>query len=238
MPLRSWLRRGIVPLAVAAALAATVATVSVAQADDTPVIGIDGGRLPTTAKQFATNDCGMVPPSIGEHEDGWVFVLPNSKWRFASVTASFTDAKGAEHSVDATPTKPPHGTASSKYYVITPAGWTLSGASAEVEPKVERPGAQPQSFDLLNTCPGTPKEPEPDPSTATPSSPQPSSSGSSEPSATPSGSASPDDSGLPVTGRSLTLPLLAGLGLAAAGVLILILARRRTAPTVPTDPAD
>lgn len=264
MSVRSWLHRGIPSVIAVVALTVALATMTVAAADDNPAIDINGGNVPTTAETFGDHSCDQVPNSIKENEDGWVFVLPNNKWRFASVTAVFTDLEGGTQTMNGTQTKPPNGMATSKFYIVTPAGWTLVSATAEVEPKSdERPGPKPTKFNLTHTCPGTPEEPEPEPSTMspTPSSESPSSqtpTGESPSSQTPTGQtpSSPGESptasatasddasapggpgAMPITGRSLLLPLALGLVLLAVGGAVMIAARRRRAASLGDNAPD
>lgn len=265
MSARPWLHRAATPLILAGLLLAAVTGVTVAVADEPAAIGINGGNVPTTAKEFGDHSCAQVPDSIKDNEDGWVFVLPANKWRFSSVTATFTDLAGASQTRGGVEWKQP-GAGTSKFYIITPAGWTLESATATVELKDdERPGDRPTRFNLTHTCPGTPEEPEPEPSTTTPSSTTPSSdtsSGESPSSETPTGetpstpgetssspaSASPtasdgattpgDSGGLPITGRSLIVPLLLGLALLVVGAAIMIAARHRRAALAGDDVTD
>ncbi|GAA4710587.1 hypothetical protein [Phytohabitans rumicis] len=106
-------------------------------------ININPGNVPTTAAK-AEQNCD---PNFGggphPGEDVWVFNLPMNNGVFLSLTANF----GANGSVSlpgpAGEIENDMGT--SKAWIITPAGWTLTGASAEVT------GTAPQ-FVLTHAC--------------------------------------------------------------------------------------
>ena len=113
----------------------------------TATIYINPGNVPTTAAGFENQSCENVSP--GEFEDGWVFVLPASAGvdgNFTSLTATFEDEDGVQHTLGATIIS---GSGNNKAFIITPAGWTLISASAEVEDPDE--GA---FFNLTHACAG------------------------------------------------------------------------------------
>ncbi|MFI6822204.1 LPXTG cell wall anchor domain-containing protein [Micromonospora sp. NPDC050187] len=113
-------------------------------------IGIDPGDVPTTAAQV-TQDCA---PSLGggprPNEDAWVFSPPGNRWTsgtFQSVTATFSTPDGAV--TRSIPTDPNSAitshTGTSRAWIRTPAGWTLTGASAVVSGTAE-------AFVLAHAC--------------------------------------------------------------------------------------
>lgn len=203
----------------------------------------------TTAADFRARKCDQVPGGPLEAKDGWVFVLPASvgaEGNFLSLTVTFADLDGVEHVV-AIPGPSGGivtGSGNNKAYTITPIGWTLVDATAEVEG-----GKLDGVFNLTHTCPGT-EGGGPSPSTSPTPSPTTSPTGSptTTPTTTPTGSVSPtaptsaptttvpaptttttSPGGLPVTGAGLTGILAAGVALAAAGAGTLLLVRRRRA---------
>lgn len=271
MSIRLRLGRKAAPLTIVSTLlvALTAATAAVAYAATTETIDINPGNVPYTAAGFGDHSCDQVPATVGEHEDGWVFVLPDNDWTFVSLTATFTDLNGGSQSLSGTLAGSPSGEATAKMYIITPAGWTLTGATATVSTDDDPPGETPKTFNLTHTCPGTPSEPEPEPSspasttdvpttdtptTDTPSSDTPSSDAPS--SDTPSSDDTSSDAAttgaaggngsdtkptggsMPITGLSLTLPLLLGLVLVVAGAAAVYLARRRRILAAWNEPTD
>ncbi|MEH1125166.1 hypothetical protein [Micromonospora sp. CPCC 206061] len=122
-----------------------------ARAADT--ININPGNVPTPAAGFDSQDCG---PNFGEGphpgEDIWVFVLPkpNQLGSFTSVTATFDTPDGEEIL-----TIPTDGGAivddkgTSKAWIRTPAGWTLTAASADITGTA----GENDEFNLTRTCP-------------------------------------------------------------------------------------
>ncbi|MEU5154253.1 hypothetical protein [Glycomyces sp. NPDC021274] len=120
-------------------------------------IPINDGNVPTTAKGFEDQSCDNIPPDdISKTEDGWVFVLPASagaEGNFISVTATFENANGDERIRNTDD----HGgivsgSGDNKAYIITPPGWTLVDAEAEVEDPDDD-----AFFNLTHTCPGKPR---------------------------------------------------------------------------------
>jgi LPXTG-motif cell wall-anchored protein len=131
------------------------------------------------------------------------------------VTATFEDENGDQQVLNTGANGGiVSGSGDNKAYIISPAGWTLIDAEAEVENPDE--GA---FFNLTHTCPGKPGD-----SPTTPG----------EQATTPGGSPSaPGDQtttagGLPTTGASIAIVFALGLALAAGGVLIMILRRTRS----------
>ncbi|MFD0557417.1 LPXTG-motif cell wall-anchored protein [Stackebrandtia endophytica] len=207
--------------------------------------------MPTTAKGHSGQSCDGVPKDKDADQDGWVFVLPGRSGTFISVTATFTDLTGGSrvYTTDANGgmVDSPSSNATSKAYILTPAGWTLTAASAEVSTDTVS-----KKFNLIHTCPGPASTPSPSPSTSespstsTPPTEEPSESGS--PSESPSESSTPSEStsgtpsvspevpsesstdgSLPITGASLTTAIGVGALLAAVGAVALLVMRRRRA---------
>lgn len=157
-------------------------------------ISITPDTVGVTAADFATRDCSPLfggGPLAGQ--DIWVFDLPGDHMvtgDFTSVEAEFTVPDGGE----ATASIPDEGGSivldeTSRAWISLPAGWTLTGAKAEVSGSAE-------SFTLAQTCPADPAAaPAPDPSGSP--APDPSGAPITDPSAPP---AEPDPSGSPVPG--------------------------------------
>jgi hypothetical protein len=231
----SWLLRvGLVGAAATAALAVG----SPAWANST--ININPGNVSTTAAAYHNKNCDANQGGSFAGKDVWVFVLPgkhDTGGDFVSVTANF----GTNGSVTITTAADPHnfangGPATAKAWIVTPAGWTLVGASAVIT-------GTASFFNLTHTCPaGGSSTPTPTPSSSISGSPSsspstpPSHDGSTPP---PSGSRTPGgpDGGTPSggapTGGGGGQPagsLLWGLGalaVAAGGGVTLVLVRRR-----------
>lgn len=165
-------------------------------------IDINPGNVPTTAADFQ-NECnaneggGPFP-----NEDVWVFVLPgNDAGDFISVTADF----GPNGIVSINTTDDPDnfsntGMGTSKAWIITPAGWTLENATADITGEAE-------FFNLTHTCPasgGPSPSPSVSPSRSVSPSPSVSPSRSVSPSPSRSVSPSPSRSVTPSPSRSVT----------------------------------
>ncbi|MDN3240589.1 hypothetical protein [Glycomyces tritici] len=194
-------------------------------------IPINDGNVPTTAGNAGTISCDNIPPGdIGDDQDGWVFVLPESagaEGNFISVTATFEDENGDEQ-VYTTGANGGivSGSGDNKAYIITPAGWTLVNAEAQVTDPDE--GA---FFNLTHACPGKPGDSPTTPGGGT----TPPGNGTTQPgngTTAPGGSTMPGDqsasaNGLPTTGGSTGLMLGLGLFLAAGGVVLVMFLRRR-----------
>jgi LPXTG-motif cell wall-anchored protein len=210
--------------AATAALIGVLTLASPAQAQTT-TIPINDGNVPTTAKEFDTQSCDQVPGDKGADEDGWVFVLPASAGadgNFVSVTATFEDLEGNQQVL----TTGEHGgivsgSGDNKAFIISPAGWTLVDAEAEVD----NPDAG-AFFNLTHACPGEPGEvpttPGEEPTTPgeQPTTPADSPTAPGERTTDAAG-------GLPTTGVSTGLMIALGLVLAAGGAVLVIFLRRR-----------
>jgi hypothetical protein len=159
-------------------------------------ISINPGNVATSAAGFGNHSCDANQgggPYPGQ--DVWVFVLPgnhDTTGDFLSITANF----GVNGTVTITTAANPGnfangGPATSKAWIVTPAGWTLVGATATIS-------GTASFFNLTHTCPAS-GTPGPSPSTSSSrhleqGSPSPSTSDSQS-----SGSASPStSSGTPV----------------------------------------
>ncbi|WP_199042718.1 LPXTG cell wall anchor domain-containing protein [Glycomyces salinus] len=213
----------------------------------TATIDINPGNVPTTASGFETNSCDQAPGG-GDDLDGWVFVLPaaaGAEGNFISVTATFVDADDVEHVLSTdTDGGIVDGEGDNKAFILAPAGWTLTGASAEVEDPDE--GA---FFNLTHTCPGTPPPPDdettpPDDETTPPDDettpPDDETTPPDDETTTPPDETTPPDQGqsddktelpdtLPRTGSDFTPFLLAGAGLLGVGLGLYLLMRGRGA---------
>ncbi|HEX2142975.1 MAG TPA: LPXTG cell wall anchor domain-containing protein [Glycomyces sp.] len=231
------------------AAAMTILAVPVAAMAFDGTIQINPGNVPTTAAGFEDQDCDQVPDDVEDDQDGWVFVLPSqmgAMGEFEEVRAVFEDADGNEQLRNST-----HhggiddGPGTSKAYIITPAGWTLISAEADVT-GVDSADTQ---FNLTHTCPGSevPTTPSPSPSVSpsvSPSeSPSESPSVSQSPSQSQSVSQSPTDSkssaaadnettgaagsGLPTTGVNASVLLIIGAAALVGGLGVLYLMRAR-----------
>jgi LPXTG-motif cell wall-anchored protein len=218
--------------AATAALIGVLTLASPAQAQTT-TIPINDGNVPTTAAGFEDQSCENLPNDLGADEDGWVFVLPASAGadgNFVSVTATFEDLEGNEQVLNTDD----HGgivsgSGDNKAYIISPAGWTLIDAEAEVNNPDD--GA---FFNLTHACPGEPGEepttPGEEPTTPgeEPTTPgeEPTSPGES-PTAPGERTTDAGVGGLPTTGASTGLMIALGLVLAAGGAVLIIVLRRR-----------
>jgi LPXTG-motif cell wall-anchored protein len=216
-----WVNRlGRVAVAAGAAVVAGLAISSPASADTK--IPINPGNVPTTASAYGTHDCdknfggGPYPD-----KDVWVFVLPangGNAGDFVSVTATF--------GTNGTLTIPADGGAivtgkgTSKAWITTPAGWTLTAASATITGDADK-------FNLTHTCPaggngagggGGKSKQHKESSESNESHSKTSESASGQVSST---------GGLAVTGTATTNIALVGGALVAAGIVLLALRRRR-----------
>lgn len=118
-------------------------------------ININPGNVPTTAADFQNQEC---VPNLGgnpvPNRDVWAFDLPGDPQTtgvFESVTATFQTPNGQQ-----TVTIPTDGgaivndTGTSKAWIRLPAGWTLTGATAEIT-------GTANFFVLTHTCPASGK---------------------------------------------------------------------------------
>ncbi len=234
---------GKLTVAAGAAVVVGLATASPALADTT--VAVNPGNVPTTASEYGTHDCDENFGG-GPHQgsDVWVFVLPGNQNKvgdFVSVTATF----GA----NGTLTIPADGGAvvtdkgASKAWITTPAGWTLTGATAVITGTAGK-------FNLTHTCPaaggGQSSSPTPTPSVSESSaSPGPTGGANGgEPggstgggtggesgggSGTDDGAPGGESGGLPVTGTAVTTVAVTGAALVAGGIVLLVARRRREA---------
>jgi hypothetical protein len=120
-------------------------------------IPVNDGNVPTMAADFDDLSCDNIPPGdISKTEDGWVFVLPASagaEGNFISVTAFFEDGDGDLHILDTDDDGGiVDGSGDNKAYIVSPPGWTLIDAEAEVEDPDDD-----AFFNLTHTCPGKPR---------------------------------------------------------------------------------
>jgi LPXTG-motif cell wall-anchored protein len=244
---RAGLRAGLI--AVAAAACAVLAPGLAQATDSTTTIPVHASQVPTTAAGFGTHSCDNIPGGASATQDGWVFVLPGNSGAFQSLTLTFKKTDGSTTTVSIPPSGGILTNGTSKAWVQTPKGWTLTAGSAVIT------GSSPQDyFNITHTCPATGPKPTPSPTKSHCPSPSPSESGpvesaSASPSASGSASASSPASGsasaspstagavatspaanggssLPVTGVALTGFVIAGLALVGVGT-VLVLARRR-----------
>jgi hypothetical protein len=216
--------------ALAGAAAAVLAFAAPAAANST--IDINSGNVPKLAKD-ATQDCRSQGPGQFSDADTWVFVLPDKDLgTFVSITAHFTEPPAATpHDVTITAAVDTGsfdqgGADTAKAWITTPAGWTLTGASAEVTGTID-PEAQPTpKFNLTHACAAggvtpspTPTKPDDGGDDETPTPP------ATTPAVTPPG----DGGSLPVTGVALTGIITAGVLLAGGGAALLVVHRRKSA---------
>lgn len=190
---------------------AAVVLVAAAPAWAQTSISINPGNVPTTAEGHDTHECN--PDQGGgpfPGQDVWVFVLPGNQATtgdFQSVTATFVEGTVTiTRDDDPDNFSPEGGPATSKAWVVTPAGWTLTGATAEISGSAD-------FFNLTHTCPGGPG-PTPTPTVPTPTQPVPT---------VPVPSGPPETGGGGSIGEGTVLPGLAGLalaGLIGSGLLI------------------
>jgi hypothetical protein len=217
-------------LAVVGAIAVVAVSIGSPALAAKRTIGINTGNISTTAAAFKTHLCSANQgggPFAGS--DVWVFVLPGehaTSGDFVSLTADFGVNGTKTITFAANPSNFDNGgPQTAKAWIVTTAGWTLVGATAEIT-------GTGGSFNLTHTCPssGTPapsptpsRTPDPTP-TPTPSSRVTPSTGGS-PGTTPSGGVSTGGGGSLGSG-SLGLGVVA-LVVATGGAVILVLAWRR-----------
>ncbi|MEU1240964.1 LPXTG cell wall anchor domain-containing protein [Micromonospora parva] len=256
MPLRRRLTRAAVRTAT---VTAVLAIASPAWASS--IVPLNPAHAGATAGTFQ-QECQ--DPKFGTrptNQDGWHFVLPTRRaGDFQSLTLTFKDTSGVSVTVP-NPTDPytdflsanGGGDKQVKHaYLFTPAGWTLTGGSAQVSGEGDK-------FNLSHTCAGagttasptptTPTTPitetptpapttdSPTPTTPTPTTPVTSTpTGSLSPSesvapggsaSTPGGAGGGDNGGsLPLTGVAVTSIALGGVALIGGGALLMMRRRR------------
>jgi hypothetical protein len=224
--------RGLVAIAAGGLLAITVA--APALADDRRIDLDQPGDVPTTAPDFNPNDeCDRIFADKADNEDGWHFVLTQFAGDEDDVTLSFNFLNG-----NGDPVALNHPGNLSNFthefdktggvlhlWLLTPAGWTLQGASAEAAEELF-PSGNPQ-LNLSHTCAGEPDEPGTEPTpTPTPTEPgkEPGEPGDEN------GGGGEDEGGkLPVTGMQVGTLVGVGVVLLAAGggTMALMAIRRR-----------
>jgi LPXTG-motif cell wall-anchored protein len=204
-----------------AAVVVGLAAASPAWADTK--VNINPGNVPTTASAYGAPDCDK---NFGggpyKGSDVWVFVLPGNQNKvgdFVSVTATFGANGTLQIPADGGGIVTDKGT--SKAWITTPAGWTLTGASAVITGTADK-------FNLTHTCPagGGGQTPTPTPT------PEPSRS-SASPGPTGgsiSGVSAGSTGGLPITGAAVTSVAMTGAALVAGGIVLLVARRRRNDP--------
>jgi len=191
-------------------------------------ININPGNVPTTAAGFNNHECDANfggGPFPGQ--DVWVFVLPgnhDTSGDFVSLTANFNGNGSITITAAANPGNFSNGgPATSKAFIIAPAGFTLTGASAVITGTAD-------FFNLTHTCPAS-GTPTPTP-TMTPTA-SPTVTPTATPTATPTRTAATVPSGAVKAGgggSQSSGSLVWGLGaltVAAGGVSTLMLFRRR-----------
>jgi LPXTG-motif cell wall-anchored protein len=218
-------------LTVVAGAAVMVGLAAASPAWANTTVAVNPGNVPTTASSYGTPDCDRNfggGPYVST--DVWVFVLPgntNKVGDFVSVTATF----GA----NGTLTIPADGGAvvtdkgASKAWITTPAGWTLTDASAVITGTADK-------FNLTHTCPagggGQPPTPTPTPTAtrSTSTGPTGGTNGDESGGSTSGASASStggESGGLPITGTAVTSVAMTGAALVAGGIVLLLARRRR-----------
>ncbi|MEU8158981.1 LPXTG cell wall anchor domain-containing protein [Micromonospora parva] len=259
MPLRRRLTRAAVRTAT---VTAVLAIASPAWASS--IVPLNPAHAGATAGTFQ-QECQ--DPKFGTrptNQDGWHFVLPTRRaGDFQSLTLTFKDTSGVSVTVTVPNPTDPYtdflsanggGDKQVKHaYLFTPAGWTLTGGSAQVSGEGDK-------FNLSHTCAGagttaspTPTTPitetptptptpapttdSPTPTTPTPTTPVTSTpTGSLSPSesvapggsaSTPGGAGGGDNGGsLPLTGVAVTSIALGGVALIGGGALLMMRRRR------------
>jgi LPXTG-motif cell wall-anchored protein len=220
--------------AAAAALGASVGFAAASPAMADSHISINPGNVPTTA-QDAEQSCD---PNFGGgpyvDKDVWVFNLPNMSGdagEFLSVTANFEYDTNGDGVADATAQVViDKGAAdgddivlngTSKAYAITPAGWTLVSATAEITGTAD-------FFVLTHACAGgTSESSSPPPSTPTTPPSSPSTPTSSAPGGGGGNGGGENGGGLPITGVAASSIAVVGAGLIGTGAVLLLRRRRK-----------
>jgi hypothetical protein len=191
-------------------------------------IDINPDHVDTTAAEFDSHGCDFGGGPYPD-KDVWVFVLPGPQATagdFVTVTITFGQNGTLTIPTDGGEIVLDKGT--SKAWIVTPAGWTLTAASAEIT-------GEAKFFNLTHTCPAsgtpTPTTPAPTPTTPEPTAATPGPVPSEDVTTGPAGV---KPSGAPETGggggSTTTGGMALGVGaltLAGASGLGLALARRR-----------
>lgn len=195
-----------------------LATASPAWADTT--VDINPGNVPTTAEGHGDHGCDFGGGPFPD-QDVWVFVLPGNHDKvgdFVSVTAVFGASGSLTIPADGGAIVTDKGT--SKAWITTPAGWTLTAASAVVTGTAEK-------FNLTHTCPAGGGGQTPTPSPTPSGSESPSTPASPTTSASGGGAGGSGDGSLPITGSATMTTAAVGTALVAGGVALLAVRRRR-----------
>jgi LPXTG-motif cell wall-anchored protein len=215
------------PLIAAATITAVIGAASPASAST--IISVNNSGMNTTAADFPTHKCLENQgggPFAGQ--DVWVFVLPGNHDQsgdFISLTAHFSGHPDVTITALGNPGSFSNGGPdTSKAWIVTPAGWTITGAEAEVSGTLN---PDTDFFTLSHTCPssGEPSEspsPQPSGSPKPSGSPTPGASGSTDP-----GSNAPSNPPLPRTGTAIMSIVFSGLVAIAGGAALLLVVRRR-----------
>ncbi|NUT22697.1 MAG: hypothetical protein HOV77_26300 [Hamadaea sp.] len=200
---------------------------------------VEGDDAPSAKSQFnrvTANGAVDIPVGI----DGWHFVLPDASGdAFVSLSLNFTTPDGP-----VTVTIPggggdedlywgllgeSGGKANKHAYLLTIAGWTLTGGHAIVK-RADGKTYPQDIFNLSHVCAGTPGTGTPTPGTTETPTPGNSDTPSPGTSTQPGGTPSPSSStggGLPVTGVAWGATALTAVGLIAAGIALMAVRRRR-----------
>jgi hypothetical protein len=234
------MRQRLARLVMAAGVAATAGLAFAAPASaaapntpSTPWLNQTLGDKSVTASS-ATDQCAETKKSVGADldpaKDYWVFVWEGDQ-AGTLVDLQLTFDEGTRTEADATKTSD---SGTTKYWVSTPAGWTLNDGTSQITGTVPtQVGGSDGTwvFQLTHSCAGTPSTGTPSPSTTSSpeasGTPSPGSSESTQPGGS-SPSASPSSGGgLPVTGVAWGATVLTAVGLIAAGVALMAVRRRR-----------
>lgn len=242
---RMFARLGVAAAAGALALALASAGPALANGH-VATIDINDDHVPTTAADFADrpgqeSDCSDEAfGDIESGEDGWHFILPDhSGDDFVELRLTFSTPDGAVtvtiDQVDPPGSSDPvegwrgaHITAAGQSgmfihaWLITPEGWTLEDAEADVTGDASGPGGKDPFFNLSHVCLG---DEEPGNGNGTPT-----------PTTTPTTTTTPGDGNggggdepeLPVTGMQVGGLALLGAGLLAGGIAMMAVRRRRS----------
>jgi hypothetical protein len=231
--------RWLPPAVVAGIMASVLAIAAPAQAENI-TININQGNVSTTAAAYSGHECS---DNLGggpyADQDVWVFNLPGSSDQtenFVSITATWSTPGGPVTKTIADDGGAVVRIGTSKAYITTDAGWTLTGATAVVSGSFD-------FFVLTHTCPASSTSPSASPTVPTSATPTPPTSATptvpTSESATPGESQSPDPSrsvsvsaspsgGLPVTGTAIAGIVTTGVALLGLGFVLVLLYRRRS----------
>jgi LPXTG-motif cell wall-anchored protein len=206
---RRWLARALIVVGAAMAVVAGIGGAQAAFADG----GISvQGSLPTTADPGAIATACDLTGGPYLDQDVWVFSAANGN-HLDALTATFIDADGGVVDRKLTDTDQTLDLAGhSVAWLRTPAGWTLTAATASTAADAGGP------LLIMGTCPAAPAK---DSNLAAPN----------RAAEAPARPADAQVKTLPVTGHDVGGMLALGLGLVFAGGLLLTVRRRRPTPT-------